>query len=164
MILTIRNLAVPNYLSKAKQRLASIGYVDVHSHMSAQIHTAWASALLVSTDRAMPEPRIVGRVTSELPTLFFICIKLFWLYSARESQIAYKIKWKLITGIKRTVILDGFPYSYLLFFFTYTIICHLSTTMISSTSLFLFQVFRISHSELKDFQTFYIPNMTIILM
>ena len=36
-------------------------------------HTAWASALLVLTGWAMPEPRNVGRVTRELPTLF-VCI------------------------------------------------------------------------------------------
>lgn len=33
---------------------------------------AWASALLVSTDRAMPEPQSVGRVTGRTPTLFFV--------------------------------------------------------------------------------------------
>lgn len=34
------------------------------------IYNAWASALLVLTNRAMPEPQHVGRVTGELPTLF----------------------------------------------------------------------------------------------
>lgn len=33
---------------------------------------AWASALLVLTIRAMPEPRRVGRVTGKIPTLFCI--------------------------------------------------------------------------------------------
>ena len=37
--------------------------------------SAWASALLVSTDRAMPEPQSVGRVTVQIPALFlFIAI------------------------------------------------------------------------------------------
>jgi len=32
--------------------------------------SAWASALLVSTDRAMPEPQSVGRATVQIPALF----------------------------------------------------------------------------------------------
>lgn len=36
------------------------------------IHTAWASALLVLTSWAMPEPRCVGRVTGRLPRFFCI--------------------------------------------------------------------------------------------
>lgn len=36
------------------------------------VHTGVASALLVSTDRAMPEPQSVGRVTGRTPTLFFV--------------------------------------------------------------------------------------------
>ena len=36
---------------------------------------AWASALLVQTIRAMPEPLYVGRVTSRLPRFFF-CISV----------------------------------------------------------------------------------------
>lgn len=40
------------------------------------IYTAWASALLVPTARAMPEPLRVGRVTRELPRFFHALIKL----------------------------------------------------------------------------------------
>ena len=38
------------------------------------IHTAWASALLVLTSWAMPEPRVVGRVTDGLPRSFCISV------------------------------------------------------------------------------------------
>jgi len=36
------------------------------------MHIAWASALLVLTTKAMPEPPCVGRVTDLTPTLFCI--------------------------------------------------------------------------------------------
>ncbi|MBR7043432.1 MAG: bacteriophage abortive infection AbiH family protein [Prevotella sp.] len=36
------------------------------------LHIAWASALLVQTFRAMPQPLYVGRVTGQTPTLFCI--------------------------------------------------------------------------------------------
>ena len=38
------------------------------------IQSAWASALLVLTIRAMPEPRRVGRVTRRFPR-FFMCLE-----------------------------------------------------------------------------------------
>ena len=44
-------------------------YIRLYIYIS-----AWASALLVSTNRAMPEPLCVGRVTSMIPTLFFCLI------------------------------------------------------------------------------------------
>ena len=53
----------------------------IHSHLAVSHHwlmafcyhiyiQAWASALLVLTSWAMPEPRVVGRVTDRLPRFF----------------------------------------------------------------------------------------------
>ena len=47
---------------------------------------AWASALLVLTIRAMPEPRRVGRVTGKIPTLFvYKQLTLLWNSPCWES-------------------------------------------------------------------------------
>ena len=45
--------------------------------------SAWASALLVSTDKAMPEPQSVGRVTVQIPALFFLLTQAFGLGNLR---------------------------------------------------------------------------------
>ena len=56
----------------------SIPWVDSHYCMVAYLYgvyiSAWASALLVLTRRAMPEPQVVGRAGKWVPTLFsFMC-------------------------------------------------------------------------------------------
>ena len=58
------------------------GYVNIWSVAYAARHkrvgyigiSAWASALLVQTVWAMPEPQGVGRATSTVPTLEPVCI------------------------------------------------------------------------------------------
>ena len=47
---------------------------------------AWASALLVLTDRAMPEPLRVGRVTGKIPTLFCIFAVIILLTALLGSR------------------------------------------------------------------------------
>jgi sorbitol-specific phosphotransferase system component IIC len=47
---------------------------------------AWASALLVLTDRAMPEPLRVGRVTGKIPTLFCILAVIILLTALLGSR------------------------------------------------------------------------------
>ena len=42
--------------------------------------SAWTSALLVSTNWAMPEPLCVGRVTDRLPRFFFVLASLSVIY------------------------------------------------------------------------------------
>lgn len=69
-----------NNLVKNKATVDAYGYViSKHSGclrvnasaLCAYYISAWASALLVSTRWAMPEPLHVGRVTGQIPTLFY---------------------------------------------------------------------------------------------
>lgn len=67
--------------------------------------SAWASALLVSTIRAMPEPLCVGRVTSLIPTLFFLSDKESKTAGRRESGLLgdFSMKQCERAGIMRIV-------------------------------------------------------------
>ena len=71
--------------SKQQRRswICNIWHLIANSHIwflcnSRRIYiSAWASALLVLTSRAMPEPRRVGRVTGRFPRSFCISVILF---------------------------------------------------------------------------------------
>ena len=52
-------------------------------------YSAWASALLVSTLRAMREPQFVGRVTGTIPTSFFFICNQLLLGNWRGTQKLY---------------------------------------------------------------------------
>ena len=83
LYLTYRNLAVPNNQSRIKATMTSIRYVvfvlcryvglfGLHREVAFIYISAWASALLVQTDWAMPEPLYVGRAAGWTPTLLFM--------------------------------------------------------------------------------------------
>ena len=55
---------------------------------------AWASALLVSTIRAMPEPLYVGRVTRQKLPRFFVYMPNIHQYKRLSGELAGK--WDLI--------------------------------------------------------------------
>ena len=84
LCLTYRNLAVPKTSQETKQQwrpcmciirtqwgLVSLSATNLLVELTIYI-SAWASALLVLTCWAMPEPLYVGRVTCRLPRLFFV--------------------------------------------------------------------------------------------
>lgn len=99
--LTCRNLAVPKRLVKTKQRVMLIGCVIPRGiYISRGLRRC--SSL---TNRAMPEPLQVGRVTDLTPTLFCILAKDLLTTPFREFRhniflIWTRKKWKL--GNERT--------------------------------------------------------------
>ena len=76
---TLRFVPDASESGSSKLTVKEQGNKDVHRVCNTDTYpmgvvfiSAWASALLVQTVKAMPEPRCVGRVTSELPR-FFVC-------------------------------------------------------------------------------------------
>ena len=69
-VLTNGNLANSIELSKARQRLASIGYVLARHYWRDSMHIGVGFGVARSDNSGMLEPPFVGRVTRELPTSF----------------------------------------------------------------------------------------------